>query len=65
VAHAFGFVQPDERFDLGVVEGVTPVMSRHACWWSPERIHSAISSASSGSSVGIPDAVRQPTIRRE
>jgi hypothetical protein len=29
------------------------------------RVHSAISNASSGSSVGIEDAVRQPTIRRE
>ena len=29
------------------------------------RAHSAISSASSGSSVGIGRAVRQPTIRRE
>jgi hypothetical protein len=29
------------------------------------RVHSAISNASSGSSVGIEAAVRQPTIRRE
>lgn len=29
------------------------------------RVHNAISSASSGSSVGIAELVRQPTIRRE
>jgi hypothetical protein len=29
------------------------------------RVHNAISNASSGSSVGIEVAVRQPTVRRE
>jgi hypothetical protein len=35
--------------------------------WCPARarVHNAISSASSGSSVGIRPAVRQPTMRRE
>lgn len=41
-------------------------------WWTrpatscpaQERVHSAISSASSGSSVDIEAAVRQPTMRR-
>jgi len=40
---------------------MTPVMSSPA----RSRIHSAISSASSGRSVGILDIVRQPTMRRE
>ncbi len=34
-------------------------------WPARARIHSAISNASSGSSVGIEAATRQPTIRRE
>jgi hypothetical protein len=34
-------------------------------WPALARVHSAISNASSGSSVGIDDAVRQPTMRRE
>jgi hypothetical protein len=52
---------------------LNPPWAPASLWWirpstdSPLRlrIHKAISRASSGSSVGIVAAVRQPTIRRE
>ena len=48
------------RPGVGVMDQPVDVVARRG-----PRVHSAISNASSGSSVGIEAAVRQPTIRRE
>src|SRR5690606_17178073 len=64
----------DVREALGVAQrGVLLRFNRWSeCWMTPvtssparSRIHSAISSASSGRSVGIRSMLRHPTIRRE